>query len=127
MEIFFTILFFSLLFTGTITVWFEKEKNYRGIGIFFILTFLPVWALALLLPPVGPVYAGIAWLDIFIMALLISLFIGAATPPHYYKIKKQDVTDVDYALKYDHFSRSTSLFFWAFVTGLLFLILIAKT
>lgn len=127
MDIILPVLIFATIFTIILAVGYERERDLVGIGFYFVLIFLPLWVLALAIPPMGPIYLGIAWFDIFIMALLISLFIGAATPPYHYKVKRGANTELstdEMLREHKELMRGPSLFFWAFgIPLILFLLL----
>jgi hypothetical protein len=42
--------------------------------------FVGIWFLAALSDPVGPIYWGIAWFDLFFFGVLFALLLTAATP-----------------------------------------------
>lgn len=47
---------------------------------FFVVVFLGTWAVAAWMEPVGPVWWGVAWLPMLVVALGIGLLLAAATP-----------------------------------------------
>ncbi|MCH2535008.1 MAG: hypothetical protein MK008_11250 [Bdellovibrionales bacterium] len=127
MDIIIPVLIFAVIFTLILSAGYERERDYVGLGFFFLLLFLPLWVLALAIPPMGPVYAGIAWFDIFIMAILISLFIAAATPPYYYRLKRNnnsELTTDDMLKAHKQMVRAPSFFFWAFGIPLVLLLIL---
>ena len=88
MEIFLSALFFAFLFTLILSFTVERDRNPKAMGSFFLLLFLPLWTLALIVPAQGPIFYGAAIIDIFFLALFVFLIIAAATPPHYYRMRR---------------------------------------
>ena len=109
----------AVISTLLVSVGVERERDRSAILVFFLMLFLPLWGLAVWMPPVGPLYYGIAWLQMIVWATLIVLFMAAVMPPRYYRRRKLNVLT---AAEQREWARGVGVFFWFF--GLVTLTLI---
>ena len=85
MDIFFLALLLALLFTFLIPYNYRGERAPGALFLFFLLLFLPVWAMSLWLPPFGPVFLGIAWLVPLLTTFVILGLIAAGSSGRYFE------------------------------------------
>lgn len=73
------VLLISLLFTLVFVVGLKCRGPWRSGWAFFAIICLWLVAVSLWIPPAGPVWAGVPWIDLVLTGLLVS-FIMSATP-----------------------------------------------
>ncbi len=66
-------LLLALAFAG-----FRRSNQWQHFWLFLFLLFLGLFSAALWLPPVGPVWYGVAWLELLLVGLVLALLISAA-------------------------------------------------
>lgn len=120
----------AALFTLLIAFGYEGERTWPGLGLFFLILFLPIWALALWIPAVGPLWYGVAWLDYIAFALILTFFILAISPNKYRNRHfERDMTSMsssDRNYGNEATLRSYSFAFWAFVVFMILAILMGS-
>lgn len=130
MEIILGALIIAALFTLLISFGYEGERTWTGIGLFFLVLFLPIWALALWVPVVGPRWYGVAWFDYIAFALLLTFFILAISPSRYRNRHfEKDMTSVSNSEEnYGNEAtlRSYSFAFWGFVVFMILAIILGS-
>lgn len=114
MEIFFGVFFIALLVTAIVSFAYRSERSFSALSMFFLLIFFPVWALALWIPAVGPVYYGVAWAEFIFFALIVTFLILAVSSPNH-DINKGSLPKSTVATKDESAVRSYSAAFWAFI------------
>lgn len=114
MEIFFGVFFIALLVTAIVSFAYRSERSFSALSMFFLLIFFPVWALALWIPAVGPVYYGVAWAEFIFFALIVTFLILAVSSPNH-DINKRSLPKSTVATKDESAVRSYSAAFWAFI------------
>lgn len=74
----------ALIFTLIFTVGFRRRGPWSNILAFFAVVFLAAWAGGLWISPAGPVFMGIYWLPIVLIAFLVGLLLASVPPrpPH---------------------------------------------
>lgn len=48
---------------------------------FLLIILLGIWVVDLWIEPYGPIYWGVAWLDLLLVGLVFALLLAAASPP----------------------------------------------
>ena len=74
-------LFYALIIALLLALVFAAFNNrgpWGNFWIFFIIIFLGMWLIGLWFQPAGPVWNGVAWLDLLIVGIILSLLLGAA-------------------------------------------------
>jgi hypothetical protein len=73
----------ALVVTLILTLLFSafSKRPLSGLWLFFLLIFLATWSGQLWIRPFGPVYWGISWIPLFIIALFFYVLIIALLPP----------------------------------------------
>ena len=113
------------LFIGALFYFLLKKSGPWGtFWTFLLVLFLGILIAAVWLTPVGPVWYGAAWFDLFVIGILLALILAAATPTSNEQrraaFKQSDV--VDEKARGDS-AIALGAFFWLMI--LLFLIIIA--
>lgn len=130
MEIILGILIIAALFTLLISFGYEGERSLTGLGLFFLILFLPIWALALWIPAVGPMWYGVAWLDYIAFALILTFFILAISPAKYRNRHFQkNITSInrsDETYGNEATLRSYSFAFWGFIAFVILAIILGS-
>ncbi len=114
----------ALLFSSI----FRNSGPWDNFWIYLIVLFLAIWGASLWLTPVGPVYYGIAWADLFIIGLFVALLLAAAAEASRRKYRKypegEEVDIVKESKKEPGAITLFGVFFWLFMAFLLAVIII---
>jgi hypothetical protein len=73
--------FMALLFTLVFTLGFKRPGPWSAWWVFFLIIFLAAWAGGLWIAPAGPVFVGIYWLPIILVAFIFAVLLASVTPP----------------------------------------------
>src|ERR1044071_9349843 len=73
----------ALVITLILTLLFSafSKRPLSGLWLFFLLIFLATWSGQLWIRPFGPVFWGISWIPLFIIAIFFYVLIVALLPP----------------------------------------------
>jgi hypothetical protein len=74
------VIFGTALFYASVFCTVNERAALVGRARFFLSVFIPLTFLILVLPPVGPRIGSIAWAEVFVIGLILSLFVIAAMP-----------------------------------------------
>ena len=91
---------------------------------FLLIVFLGSLLAILFIPPIGPVWYGIAWIDILMVALLFGLLLAAAPTSKMVKGEKKERGEENPKTKK---FQPLGLFFWLLLTFFVILIVIGLT
>jgi hypothetical protein len=118
MAVFLSALVFALIFNGIL---YATADTSERVPFFTTLPalFLPLWALALWLPPFGPTLFGVMWLELFVLGLLLSLFIAAVTSA---VVPRAPVDEFGQNVARVGARGRVNAFLWIFAAGILILI-----
>ena len=84
MEIFIAAFLFALIVTLGFSYGYRRERRPTALFWFFILFFLPLWAISIWIPPYGPTFFGLAWaVPLFIAIALLTLLIVATSSEYF--------------------------------------------
>lgn len=89
---------------------FKSRGPWGSFWTFFLVIFFGIWIAALWVNPVGPIYWGVAWLDLIFVGILLALILAAASP-----LKKKDFEDPEAKVtteRYNHTGAVVGAFFW---------------
>ncbi len=78
---FYTILFLLITASALTFILFYVFRNpgpWKSFWVFMTILFLAMFAFVLWVPPIGPVWYDIAWLDTMLFGLVLALLLGAA-------------------------------------------------
>lgn len=76
----FGILLVSILLSTLFYYGLNRTGPWGSIWSFILVVFLGVFVFDIFATPVGPLYLGIAWLDLLLIGLIFALLLAAATP-----------------------------------------------
>jgi hypothetical protein len=120
MEVFMGAFFIALVLTALIAFGFEKERDLFSLGMFFMLIFFPIWAMAIWIPATGPVWQGIPWVEFIFIAIIMALFILALSPPS----NRSNSENIEFVTKNNESTiRTYSAVYWVFL-GLMVVVII---
>lgn len=114
MEILIGALVIAVFFTAVIAL-LRGERAWSGLTFFFLLFFLPLWALALWVPAVGPIWYGIAWLDLMVIATLLTVLLSATSSRSDYRNKLMSTREPANSDQHSTTMSRYSAAYWAFV------------
>lgn len=105
---------------------FNNRGPWGSFWVFMLILFLGMFAFALWVPPLGPVWYGVAWLDSLLIGLLLALLLGAAAEPERREIARDDRGEVDLVAEAKAERGAMTLFgifFWIFMVVISILVL----
>jgi hypothetical protein len=73
-------LLMALTFTMVFAIGFRRPGPWSSVFAFFMVIFLAAWAGGLWISPAGPVFLGIYWLPVVLVAFLVGLLLAAISP-----------------------------------------------
>lgn len=73
--IFITLAIGAIFFYGL-----KKTGPWGSLWTFLLVLFLGIFMAAIWIVPIGPIWYGAAWFDLFIIGILLALVLAAATP-----------------------------------------------
>jgi len=118
-------LFYIILLAIVISFIFSVGLSNRGpwnsFWIFFLVLILGMLAMSLWVAPFGPVWYGVAWLDILIFGIIIALLISAAAAGrdrNYYRLRRGEVDIVAEAKAERGAKTLFGVFFWLFIVAM---------
>ncbi|MBD3379752.1 MAG: hypothetical protein GF408_04750 [Candidatus Omnitrophica bacterium] len=79
-EIIFALLI-AMAVTGIFAIALKKRGPWGAVWMFFIVIFLVSWAGSVWLITAGPVFFGVSWLSVLILAVIVALVLVVAMPP----------------------------------------------
>jgi hypothetical protein len=112
----------ALLFTAIFTLGFRRPGPWSSVLTFFVIVFLAAWAGSLWLSPAGPVFVGIYWLPIIMVALLFALLLSAMVPPRPPTQRVETISQVKQEEK--AVQRMYNVFFWTLLAGFIAIIIL---
>lgn len=82
---------------------------------FLLVLIALIWFVAVLADPVGPVWWGVAWIDLLIFGILFALLLAAATPStgrsSHKEVNTNSTTEEDVAFA----AVALSIWFWVMI------------
>lgn len=118
----FIALIFSLIFAAL-----RNHGPWNNFWLFLIVMFLGLFAVSLWFPPVGPVWYGIAWLDLLLVGLVLALLLGAAGESRdrsYIRNEKGEVDIVAESKRESGAMTLAGILFWVFILALVISIVV---
>ncbi len=112
----------ALVFTAVFALGFQRRGPWPNVLTFFLIVFLAAWAGSLWLSPAGPVFLGIYWLPIIMVALLFALLLSAMVPPRPPTQKVETISQVKQEER--AVRRAYNVFFWTLLIGFLAIIVL---
>ncbi len=113
----------AMLFTMVFCVGLRRPGPWSNVLAFFVVVFLAAWAGSLWISPGGPLFLGVYWLPVVLVALLFALLLAAVPPqrpPHVKTISEsREEAQQERAVE-----RVFDVFFWALLLGFAIVILL---
>lgn len=120
---------FALVFSLLLSYGFKRKgpAPWNGLLFYFVIIFMFSWAFGSWLMPFGPVHWNVPWAGYLMLALVITLLIGAVVPksdPQKPKVEERTLSD------YELFEKKAStyplgftygIFFWFMIVALFFI------
>lgn len=120
-------LFLAVVLTLLFSSLFRSSGPWNNFWINAIILFLVLWGVGLWLAPVGPVYYGVAWVDLLVVGLLLALLLAATEEAGRRRYRQYPAgEEVDIVAESKKEAGATALFgvfFWIFVVFSLVIIL----
>lgn len=120
----------ALLFSGLT----QKSAAKSSFWPLFVIFSLSIWVASIWLTPAGPIWYGIAWVDLLVVGVLLVLLVGAASgtghqpsSPQTYLPDEEEVDIVAESKKDTTAITLFGVFFWLFVASLIVLAIIGLT
>ncbi len=112
-------LIFAFIFSAVLAVGFKRSGPgpIGGFIYFFLLILFFSWAVGSWLTPFGPVMWDVPWLNFFVVAFIIMLFMAVLLPP----VKPKVLPDSPEERISDGASVTFGLLFWILIIALLFI------
>ena len=118
----FIALIFSVIFGA-----FRNHGPWGNFWVFLLILFLGMWAVGLWFTPVGPVWYGVAWLDLLLVGFVLALLLGAAgekSDRSYIRDQEGEVDLVAESKREPGALRIAGIFFWLFLVAIIISIII---
>jgi hypothetical protein len=107
---------------------FKRTGPWGSFWTFLLILFFGIWASALWVEPMGPIWWNAAWFDLFIIALVFALLLASATPDSTRSSRyKSDVVSENDVIEREERTSSAvvlGLFFWLLLIILIGLIIL---
>jgi hypothetical protein len=120
----------ALLFSG-LTKGAGPKSHFWAL---FVIFGLSIWVASIWLTPAGPIWYGVAWVDLLVIGLLLVLLVGAASGAGRYptvsrsSYSEEEEVDLVAESKKDTTAITMfGVFFWIFVASLVALAIIGLT
>ncbi len=113
----------ALLFSSLL----NNHGPWRNIWVFALILFLGVWGFSLWFNPIGPVWYGVAMIDLLFVGLFLALLLGASSEANDRHRQRPPEKEIDLAEESGKDAAAITLFgilFWIFIVMLLAIILI---
>ena len=114
----------ALIFTMIFAVGLRRPGPWSSALVFFLVIFLAAWAGGLWISPAGPVFYGIYWLPIILVAFLFAILLAAVTsagPPR----RTETAEETDIAKQEQEVAkRAFDAFFWILLIALIGIIVL---
>ncbi|MDX1667309.1 MAG: hypothetical protein R3350_08770 [Saprospiraceae bacterium] len=115
---FFIAVILALLFSTIL----GNRGPWNNFWILLLILFLIMWGASLWFNPVGPMWYGVAWLDLVFIGLIVALLLAAAGEANARggtKIAESEEVDLTREAKQDRAAITMfGIFFWLFVAAL---------
>jgi hypothetical protein len=113
----------AFIFTAAAVLIFRRRGPWGAAWTFFLFLFLALWIVSIYLPNVGPVYWGIAWVPILVVATLLAFLLAAAIPGAN-EFRDESIRDSDTSKVTPARPAPGTRWFWILIIIMIMLILI---
>jgi hypothetical protein len=128
---FFYALTIAFLLTLLITGLTKNKGPWNNFWALFLVLGLIIWVASLWITPIGPMWNGIAWADLLVIGILITLLLAATSEAKKhsseYRTREGEVDLVAESKKDTTAITLFGVFFWLFVATLVVLLVVGLT
>lgn len=118
---------FALVMAGIFTMVFaiglRRTGPWSSILVFFAVVFLAAWAGGLWISPAGPVFLGIYWVPILLVAFLVALLLASVRPQAPKHVQTISEAEAE-AKERRAVERAFDAFFWTLLIGFMIVIVL---
>lgn len=116
----------SALLTWVFSIVFKNPGPWNSFWVFLTVLLLAMFGFILWVPPLGPIWYDIAWVDALLFGLILALLLGATSEGRKKDIPLDDRGEVDLvraAQSEISTGKVNGLFFWTFMFVMALIIL----
>ncbi len=113
----------AAIFTMIFAIGLRRTGPWSSILVFFAVVFLAAWAGGLWISPAGPVFLGIYWVPILLVAFLVALLLASIRPPPTRHVETISEAETE-AQQRRAVERAFDAFFWALLIGFMIVIVL---
>ncbi len=118
---FFIAVILAMLFASLL----KQKGPWDNFWIFLLVVFFGVWGVSLWFNPIGPLWYGVAWVDLLFVGLFLALFLSAAGEANNKSKKYRKEVDLVEEAKKDQAALTMfGIFFWLFLGALFTLVVV---
>ena len=111
----------AVLFTLVFALGFNRPGPWAAWWAFFLVILLAAWAGGLWISPAGPVFIGMYWLPVILVAFIFALLLAAVTP----RGSRSSVETISEVRQQEaKAERAFDVFFWVLIISLAAVILL---
>ncbi len=124
---FFYILLIAVILSFIFTAGLRNRGPWNNFWILVLVLFLGMGALSVWFAPVGPIWYGVAWLDLLIFGIILALLLGASAEAgqrNNYRLRRTEVDVVAEAKEEPGAIQLFGFFFWLFMVAIIIAIII---
>ncbi len=116
-------LIMAVIFTLIFAVGLRRPGPWAAWWAFFLVIFFAAWAGSLWITPAGPVFVGIYWLPIILVAFLVAVLLAAISPePPPQQPKVETISEVE--RKETNAKKAFDVFFWVLLISLIVVVIL---
>ena len=121
------VVFVAIVISLLFAYGFGRRGPWGSVWVFFLILFLGIWAASLWVTPIGPLWYGIAWIDVFVIGLLLAFLIAAVTEVGSRERQREKQGNEKVMISESRRKSSgiafLGVFFWLFVVGAIVVII----
>lgn len=124
---FFYILLIAVILSFIFTAGFRNRGPWNNFWILILVLFLGMGAVNVWFAPVGPIWYGVAWLDLLVFGIILALLLGASAEAgqrNNYRLRPTEVDVVAEAKEEPGAIQLFGFFFWFFMIVIIIAIII---
>ncbi len=114
--------FMAFLFTLIFAVGLQRRGPWASLWAFFLVIFLAAWAGGLWISPAGPLFVGIYWLPIILVAFVFAVLLAGVGRPGRPQPKVETITEVKE--EETAVEKVFDVFFWLLLISLILIIVL---
>jgi hypothetical protein len=115
-------LLMAVLFTLIFAVGLRRRGPWASLWAFFLVVFLAAWAGGLWISPAGPMFVGIYWLPMILVAFVFAILLAGVGGPASRGPKVETISEVKE--QETAAERAFDVFFWVLLISLILIIVL---